>query len=121
LITIEAPVGWRVATSLHERADGRFVAADYDGLVDSPIEVGTHRTIAWEQEGVPHRFAIWGPAEVDEDRLVADTRRIVDVCSRMFGGLPYDRYLFLVLVTPGGSGGLEHRTSTSLLVSPSSF
>src|SRR5690606_16957911 len=52
-------------------------------------------------------------------RLVADTRRIIEVCSRMFGGLPYPEYLFLVHVAPGGRGGPEHMSSTSLLVPPS--
>ncbi|MEX2572202.1 MAG: PDZ domain-containing protein [Gemmatimonadota bacterium] len=116
-VRVAPPAGWRVATSLHERADGTFVAFSYDELVDSPIEIGNHRTIVWEQEGLPHRYAVWGPGEVDETRLVADTRRVVEVCSRMFGGLPYDRYLFILHVAPDGRGGLEHRASSSLLVS----
>src|SRR5690606_13194158 len=82
-VHIEAPERWRVATSLREAENDSFAAHDYDHLVDSPIEIGGHRTIAWEQEGVPHRYAIWGRGAVDEERLLADTRRIVDVCSRM--------------------------------------
>lgn len=115
-LRVRAPDGWRIATSLHEEEGGTFAAADYDELVDCPLEIGTHRTIVWEQEGVPHRFAIWGRGEVDEARLVADARRIIDVCSRTFGGLPYDRYLFIVHLVPEGRGGLEHRTSTVLQV-----
>lgn len=120
-VRILAPEGWRVATSLHESEDGTFRAADYDELVDSPIEIGTHRTIAWTQEGLPHRFAVWGPGEIDEARLEADTRRIIDVCSRMFGGLPYEGYLFILHLVPDGRGGLEHRASSTLQCSPASL
>ncbi|MEX2582022.1 MAG: PDZ domain-containing protein [Gemmatimonadota bacterium] len=118
-VRLVVPEGWRIATSLREEGDGSFRADDYDELVDCPIEIGPHRTIAWEQEGIPHRYAIWGDGELDEEQLLVDTRRIVSVCSGIFGGLPYDRYLFIVHVAPNGRGGLEHRTSTSLLVSPS--
>src|SRR5690606_10281178 len=90
LVRIEAPPGWRIATALREQDDGWFAADDYDMRVDSPIEAGTHRTISWEQGGLPHRYVVWGEGEVDEDALVADTRRIIDVCAKMFGGLPYD-------------------------------
>src|SRR5690606_34332510 len=119
ILRIEAPEGWRVATSLHEADDGTFHASDYDELVDCPLEIGLHRVIAWEVDGIPHRYAIWGPGEIDEARLVSDTTRIIETCAAMFGGLPYDRYLFLVHVVPNGRGGLEHRTSCSLHVSPS--
>ena len=110
-LTIERPQGWEVATSLRESGSGDWVAEDYDELVDCPIEIGTQRVIEWEQEGIPHRYAFWGPTGgLDEDQLVADTRRVIDVCSKLFGGLPYDRYLFLVHVGPAGRGGLEHQT-----------
>jgi predicted metalloprotease with PDZ domain len=90
-------------------------------LVDCPIEIGEHRTIGWEQHDLPHRYVVWGIDEVDDDRLVADTRKVIDVCAGMFGGLPYDRYLFILHVVPDGRGGLEHKSSSSLLVTPASL
>jgi predicted metalloprotease with PDZ domain len=120
-VRVAAPEGWRVATSLHETENGDFLAQDYDELVDCPLEIGEHRTIAWLQEGIPHRYAIWGSGEVDEKRLVADTRRIIEVCSKMFGGLPYERYLFILHIVPEGRGGLEHSSSTSLQVARSAI
>jgi predicted metalloprotease with PDZ domain len=117
-VEVRAPPGWRVATSLRAQEDGTFRAADYDELVDCPLEIGTHRTIAWEQEGVPHRYAIWGGEEIDENRLEADTRQVVRVCSELFGGLPFDRYLFILHVVPEARGGLEHASSCSLAVPP---
>jgi predicted metalloprotease with PDZ domain len=119
-VRVEAPDEWRVATSLRELEDGSFAAENYDELVDCPMEIGPHRTLAWEQHGIPHRYVIWGPGEVDEARLIADTRRIIEVCAGMFGGLPYDRYLLILHLAPEVRGGLEHATSTSLLVTSAS-
>jgi predicted metalloprotease with PDZ domain len=120
-LEVEAPAGWRTTTTLRETGPGRFRAADYDELVDSPLEIGTHEVVEWEQEGVPHRYAIWGRGNHDTARLVSDTRRIVRATSRLFGGLPYDRYLFLLHLLPEGRGGLEHASSCSLQVGRWSF
>ena len=61
-LTVDAPAGWRVTTAL--AADGgrsRSWRADYDELVDSPLEIGTHELLEWEQEGVPHALRDLGP------------------------------------------------------------
>lgn len=113
-LQVEAPAGWRTTTSLHG-ADGRFTAAHYDELVDSPLEIGTHQLLEWEMEGKTHSWAIWGRGNVDGERLVTDTARIVLAEKALFGELPYRDYTFFVHLTPGGSGGLEHRESTVLL------
>lgn len=116
-LRVEAPRGWRITTGLRktERPDV-FRAADYDTLVDCPLEIGTHELVEWEQEGRTHRYAVWGRGNYQLDRLVEDTRRIVATASALFGGLPYDEYTFILHVVPGMFGGLEHRNSTSLVV-----
>ena len=120
-LEIDAPAGWRATTALAAEGDNAFRAAGYDELVDSPIEIGTHALLEWEAEGKPHRYALWGRGNYDADRLVADTTRIIRAEKAMFGVLPYDAYTFLVHLVPGGSGGLEHRASTSLLADRWSF
>jgi predicted metalloprotease with PDZ domain len=113
-LTVAAPAGWRTTTSLREAEPGVFVAADYDELVDSPLEIGTHGLWEWEVEGKKHRWAIWGRGNFDPQRLAEDTTRIVRAEKALFGTLPYDDYTFILHLTPGGSGGLEHRASTLL-------
>jgi predicted metalloprotease with PDZ domain len=113
-LEVAPPEGWRVATALRSPEALRFEAANYDELVDSPLEIGVHRRVEWEQDGIPHAFAIWGRGGYDPERLVADTRRIIDVAAGLFGGLPYDRYLFILHLFPGGRGGLEHKASCAL-------
>jgi predicted metalloprotease with PDZ domain len=128
-VEIAAPRGWRAATSLPESPGGgdllRFEAPDFDTLVDSPIELGTHREERFEAVGKPHRYSIW-PArligDADAKRLVDDTRTMLETEARLFGGtLPYDSYELLLHLSPRGRGGLEHEASAALIASTGSF
>lgn len=114
------PKGWKASVALPRR--GReFLAADYDELVDSPFECGTHRTLGFRVRGVPHTLALWGEGNEDSVRLVRDLSRLVEAAAGLFGGLPYERYLFLVHVAEGARGGLEHRASQTCGVGPWRF
>jgi predicted metalloprotease with PDZ domain len=113
-LQVEAPHGWKIATTLEALGDCRFAAASYDELVDRPLEIGTHEELEWEQEGKRHRYAVWGRGNHEPERLVADTKRIVAAESALFGGLPYQQYLFILHLLPEGRGGLEHRDCCSL-------
>jgi len=129
-VEVEAPPAWRAATSLSTvptEREGllRFEAPDFDTLVDSPIELGTHREERFSVLDTPHAYAIW-PAEAigdtDLQRLVDDTRRILEQESKFFGGtLPYANYNLLLHLSPRGRGGLEHRDSAALIAPAASF
>jgi predicted metalloprotease with PDZ domain len=118
-VTIMPPAGWRVTTGLpastnHSLISPSFIAEDYDELVDSPFECGTHRLLTFEVEGVPHEIALWGHGNENETQLVADTKAIVEATRALFSGpLPYRRYVFIVHLSDGLYGGLEHRNSVS--------
>jgi predicted metalloprotease with PDZ domain len=114
------PPGWRVSIALPESA-GAFRAGDYDELVDSPFECGTHRVREFAVRGVPHAIALWGGGNEDLERLSRDLAKLVEAAATMFGRLPYERYLFLVHVAQGAGGGLEHRASQSVGISPWKF
>ncbi len=114
------PRGWKASIALPAR--GRvFRAADYDELVDSPFECGTHRTFEFAVHGVPHTLAIWGGGNEDPARLARDLKRLVLEAAALFGGLPYERYLFLVHLSAGARGGLEHLSSQSVAFDPHAF
>jgi predicted metalloprotease with PDZ domain len=114
------PRGWKVSLALP--AGGRvFRAADYDELVDSPFECGSHRTFAFTARGVPHTLALWGGGNEDPARLVRDLKKLVREAAALFGGLPYERYLFIVHLSAGARGGLEHRSSQSVALDPHAF
>jgi predicted metalloprotease with PDZ domain len=111
------PKDWQVATGLPAR-QGLHRAKDHDELVDSPIELGLFRLHDWTCRETRFELAITGEHCGNEQRIVDGTQRIVEVCGQIFGGFPFERYVFLLNFSPGARGGLEHRDSTSLLADP---
>jgi predicted metalloprotease with PDZ domain len=107
---------WQIATALPalENATNTFYAKDFDTLVDSPLEIGIHQRYEFTVLDKPHSFVVWGQHNADMQRIVKDTAAIVAVEAEIFGGLPYDRYDF-ILHAGNGFGGLEHKNSTVLL------
>jgi predicted metalloprotease with PDZ domain len=122
-VTIQPPPDWQVATALPPVAgqSHTFIAKDFDTLVDSPFEIGIHQTHAFEVLDKPHEFVIWGQGNLEIDRLLQDTQKIITVEANLFGGLPYDRYLFILHLAPQAFGGLEHKDSCTLIYDRLSF
>jgi len=136
LVDIRPPKGaefrdWRVATTLPgakgERGAappwgfGLHRAANYDELIDHPVEMGRFTLASFKAGGVAHDVAITGRHDCDTARLTADLARICAWQIRLFHGPrgkpPFGRFLFLVTAVGEGYGGLEHRASTALLCS----
>ena len=128
MIEIQPPQGatyknWRVATALPSAGAkpytfGLYQAANYDELVDHPVEMGEFSVTTFEAGGVPHDIIITGQHRADLDRLRDDLQNICTTHIQLFGELPtIGRYVFLVMAVGEGYGGLEHRASTSLLCS----
>jgi predicted metalloprotease with PDZ domain len=116
-VTINPPdQAWQVTTPL-PLLDGQpntFLAQDFDTLIDSPFEIGCHAVYDFTVLGKPHQLAVWGEGNLDPQRIIADTQKLIEVEADLFGGLPYDRYLFLLHLSSQGNGGLEHKTCCSL-------
>ncbi len=119
-LTVVPPAGWRVATAL-PGGPTEFEARDYHELVDSPVEVGTHELLGFEAMGRPHEVALVGRASFDRDALARDLSRVVEHLGGLMGGLPYQRYLFIIHLADKRRGGLEHAGSTALHVARTGF
>jgi predicted metalloprotease with PDZ domain len=123
-LLLEPPPGWEVVTTLCAAPEG-YHADNYDHLADTPIELAPAlERLGFEAAGRPHEIAICGRADgpMDSRALGTDVARIVEQAARIFGELPYERYLFLLHLASGvGQGGLEHRDSSALLAAPGSF
>jgi predicted metalloprotease with PDZ domain len=113
-VTVSAPSGWRTFAALEE-TNGALAAADYDELVDSPLEIGPHEPITFRASDVPHRLVIWGEGNYDRGVLAHDLIRICEAEMSLFGGSPCREYTFLLMTSDKGRGGLEHANSTALL------
>lgn len=81
---------WRVATGLSAvatdaRGFGLYLAADYDELVDCPVEMGPFWRGSFEAEGIPHDFVVAGALpDLDGPRLLADAQKICETALRFW-------------------------------------
>ncbi len=119
-VTIDPAAGWKQSvTGLPRVGDAghRYQAESYDQLVDSPILIGNPAIYEFEVGGKPHVLANLGEGGIWEGaRSVDDVKKIVDENLRLWGELPYEKYVFLNLITESG-GGLEHSNSTLMMTS----
>jgi predicted metalloprotease with PDZ domain len=122
-VTVIPPIGWHTTVGLDTDGEpNRFRAANYDELIDSPFEVGTHEVIEFTVENKLHRIAIWGRVDTPREQLKADFTKIIETARALFGDpLPYPDYTFILLSSPSQYGGLEHSRSCALLTSPFGF
>ena len=121
-VVVHLPHGWAHALcALPAEVDGRltrFVAPDYDTLVDSPLLLGNPRLRHFDVDGVHHTLATVGGEGLFDDAAAArELARIVAEERALFGSLPYDRYVMMNVLL-GGYGGLEHKSSAMLLSEP---
>ncbi|HAC64896.1 MAG TPA: peptidase M61 [Cyanothece sp. UBA12306] len=114
---------WKVSTSLPQNTSkvNTFTAIDYDTLVDSPFEIGTHHIYDFEVLNKPHKLAIWGQGNIKPEKVIRDTKKIIETEAQLYGELPYDNYLFILHLCNNGFGGLEHKSSCSLIYSQFGF
>src|SRR5471032_1709010 len=115
----DAAKTWRVATSLPELKAkrygfGSYVAANYDELIDHPVELGDFALATFKAHGVPHDIVVTGKVpNLDLDRLCRDLKAICETQIAFFEPktkkAPMDRYVFMTMAVGDGYGGLEHR------------
>jgi predicted metalloprotease with PDZ domain len=116
-VSLVLPQGWTRAMSGLPEAGGRFTAADFDTLVDSPIVAGALKVYEFTQSGKPHFLVnVNEGGNWDGARAIGDGPKIVAEHEKMWGSLPYDKYVFINMITEAG-GGLEHKNSTVLMTS----
>ncbi len=123
-VTITLPqADWQVTTPLPAVPNQAYtyLARNFDTLVDSPFEIGYHQLHKFQVMGKDHELAIWGEGNLEPERLISDMQKIIQVEADLFGGLPYDRYVFLLHLAAQGFGGLEHKDSCSLIYSRLGF
>jgi predicted metalloprotease with PDZ domain len=115
-LEVDVPDGWKSSVALPRGDDGSYTVANFDELVDSPVECGTHEEVHFEAGGIPHRYVFWGTGHEDFETIIADTTRLIETEIELFGGAPpeLDEYLFICHMQEKWNGGLEHEKSQVL-------
>jgi len=127
-VRFSLPAGWKIITALKETPDPMvFTAADYDALVDAPVEMGNFDVTRFEVEGKPHYF-VANPAgsfsAEKSGKFVEMLGKVAKSHSSMFGGLPYEKYVYFYFFAPpesNASGALEHLNSFVAFAPPGEF
>jgi predicted metalloprotease with PDZ domain len=112
------PANWKIVTALKETSDPMvFTAADYDTLVDAPVEMGNFDVTRFEVEGKPHYFVANPAGAFSHEKSVQFAEMLAKIAkaeSAIFGGLPYDKYVYFYFFSSpesNASGALEHLNS----------
>ena len=118
LVRFVVPPGWRIASALAETSDPAvYTAPDYDALVDAPTWLGAFESVPFDVDGKPHFFVFGAGSHFSADTMRWQTEQLATVvrtAAAIFGGLPYDKYLFFQLPDTAESdaaGALEHGNS----------
>jgi predicted metalloprotease with PDZ domain len=110
-----------------DKVPASYMASDYDALIEHPLLIGKSNVLVldWMVYDMPHRMVL-----VDEVPLpMIDRQQLIDdltlICQQQHdfwqGDRPYHQYLFQVMVSADGYGGLEHLNSTALMTSRASL
>lgn len=111
----------QISTGLKKIDTHTFEAANYDNLVDCPIEIGNQRIFHFKASGIPHTVAMYGDVKYDEATLSNEMQRVCEAAATVIGEHPCQDYTFIVHNVLVGSGGLEHANSTTLGVNKFSY
>jgi predicted metalloprotease with PDZ domain len=132
-VKYRVPAGWRLATLLEGDGD-EHQAANYDALVDSPVQAGHFEDFTYPQDFTPPGSTAAQAKHatirliVDADRsdyspgrIMNSIQRITAAETSLMQDLPFNRYTFMLHFPreSGSTGGMEHRDGTVIAI-PSS-
>ena len=110
------PAGWHIATPLASSAGEEFSAANYDRLVDSPVEIGNFQESDFDESGGHFRVIIDADsADYNLEKIVAALHKVVAAATSWMNDRPFDSYMFIYHFPRGpAGGGMEHAFSTAI-------
>ncbi len=113
--------GWSVAVALCPGDNSTsFAAANYDTLVDAPVEIGEFQQFRFKAPGPGRSAAIRVVIHGDgwnQERVTESLRKIVTTETAIMHDVPFDDFLFIFhfgSAAGGGGGGMEHANSTAI-------
>lgn len=117
-LRLKCPAEWQAVSALKETDDPFvFSAANYDELVDGPVLMGKFDARKFDALGKPHWLVTLPKGKFQDARATELTGRLAKIVGeggKLFGGLPYDKYVFFYFFKRSetrASGGLEHANS----------
>ncbi|CCQ10879.1 Aminopeptidase N family protein, contains PDZ domain [Pseudoalteromonas luteoviolacea B = ATCC 29581] len=111
-VSLHVPKTWRSVSGMESTSKHRFKAANFDVLVDSPIETGINELHTFNVDGIDYELVIWGEGNYDVNLMLSDLKKLVTTGHLIWDDYPFSRYVFMVHATSGAGGATEHLNST---------
>ncbi|MGE5326262.1 MAG: M61 family metallopeptidase [Deltaproteobacteria bacterium] len=122
-LQVDAPEGWKIYSGYSlSPEDKTFQAPNYDRLIDTPLEVTPHASVAtFTNAGKTFRIVVHasGPDGPVPGSLESSVERIVRAEMAMMPAPDFDNYTFLFHFAPEirMGDGMEHLNSTQIIIS----
>ncbi|MGH9433985.1 MAG: M61 family metallopeptidase, partial [Terriglobia bacterium] len=115
-VHILIPEGWKMATLLPVGPEASEIrAANYDMLVDSPVEAGEFQSYEYRQGPTAFRVIVRGnPENYSPKRLLDSIEQITAAETTLMRDVPFKQYTFIFHFLPRGGGGMEHADGTAI-------
>jgi predicted metalloprotease with PDZ domain len=109
------PAGWKIATPLTQQGSG-FSAANYDQLVDSPVEIGSYSERDFDASCGKYRVIVDSDdAQAIFDKIISPIQRVVSAEAAWMHDCPFKNYMFIYhFAESAGGGGMEHSNGTAI-------
>lgn len=112
-VSLSVPTQWNSYSGMDKGQTAHsFAAANYDILVDSPIETGISEHREFKADGKQYELVIWGEGNYDIDKMVEDLSKLSGQAEVIWDDYPFERYVYMVHATSGARGATEHLNST---------
>ena len=112
-VSLSVPAEWNSYSGMDKGQTAHsFTAANYDILVDSPIETGLNEHREFTADGKQYELVIWGEGNYDIDKMVDDLSKLSGQAEVIWDDYPFERYVYMVHATSGARGATEHLNST---------
>ncbi|MCK8045614.1 PDZ domain-containing protein [Shewanella sp. 1CM18E] len=112
-VSLKVPSSWKSYSGMDSGSKAHsFTAANYDILVDSPIETGVSKHREFSADGRQYELVVWGEGNYDIDQMVTDLTKLSGQAEVIWDDYPFERYVYMVHATSGARGATEHLNST---------
>ncbi|MGH9455955.1 MAG: methyltransferase, partial [Terriglobia bacterium] len=115
-VRILLPAGWKMATLLPVGPEANEIAAaNYDTLVDSPVEAGEFQSYQYQQGPATYHLIVRAQLEDYSSKLLLNSvEQITAAETAMMHDVPFKQYTFIFHFLAHGGGGMEHANGTAI-------
>ncbi len=121
-LAVDAPKDWQLISGSSDSTSGRtFQVANYDRLVDTPLEVCAETKLArFQERGKTIRVAVhsYDDENTDTTKLLEGLQKIVHTEMALMPAPDFEHYTFIFHFAPDISmgDGMEHLNSTQIIL-----